>query len=143
MPDAFNYIKNTGGIFLESGLPYKAEFAGCGSSGGLKIAQLSVSRYFSINRVNILFSQIIEKQSLCTGFFLMKQQSKILSTRREFLSVAVDASRWNSYMNGIYQDPIMSTQAPQYNHAVALVGYGNENGIPYYIIKKLMGCIVG
>ena len=55
------------------------------------------------------------------------------------LSTCADSSRWGTYQSGIYQDPVWSKYDVQCNHAVAVVGYGTENGIPYYKIRNTWG----
>jgi len=50
--------------------------------------------------------------------------------------VCVDASGWGSYSSGIFANPNMSTSNPQCSHAVALVGYGTSDEIPYWIVRN-------
>jgi cathepsin L len=47
------------------------------------------------------------------------------------VGVSVDASTWHSYSSGIYNG--CNQQNPDINHAVVLVGYGEENGQKYWI----------
>ena len=51
------------------------------------------------------------------------------------LSVAVDATDdpWQDYTSGIMQ---CSESTTQINHAVVLVGYGEEDGKDYWIVRK-------
>ncbi|VDP70689.1 unnamed protein product [Schistosoma curassoni] len=41
------------------------------------------------------------------------------------------------YKNGIYQS--QSCSSTEVNHAVLIVGYGEENGVQYWIIKNSWG----
>jgi len=49
------------------------------------------------------------------------------------LSIGVDATYWSFYSKGIYDSSCSSTRM---NHGVLLVGYGEEDGVKYWIIKN-------
>jgi hypothetical protein len=51
------------------------------------------------------------------------------------LSVAVDATSWQSYVNGILTNCI----SQQIDHGVLVVGYDDNNSPPYWIVKNSWG----
>jgi len=53
------------------------------------------------------------------------------------ISVSVDASSWGLYQGGIF-DHCNKTN-PDINHAVQLVGYGEENGTKYWLVRNSWG----
>lgn len=50
------------------------------------------------------------------------------------IAVSVDATGWSSYTGGVYAKPL--AESPDINHLVVLVGYGEENGIPYWLVRN-------
>ena len=50
------------------------------------------------------------------------------------IAISVDASNWSKYTGGIFND--CNQENPDINHAVVLVGYGEENGEKYWIIRN-------
>eukprot|EP00128_Syssomonas_multiformis_P016501 Colp12_sorted_trinity150504_noHs@2815 len=50
------------------------------------------------------------------------------------IAVTVDASAWHSYESGIFNGCNQTT--PHLNHAVVLVGYGEEDGEGYWLVRN-------
>jgi len=50
------------------------------------------------------------------------------------ISVSVDATTWSRYRSGIFDG--CNQKNPDGNHAVVLVGYGEENGKKYWIVRN-------
>jgi len=55
------------------------------------------------------------------------------------VSVAVDATTWGLYLSGIFNGPCTTS----IDHAVLVVGYGNQNGVGYWIVRNSWGTTWG
>mmetsp|Transcript_82218 Transcript_82218/g.206897 ORF Transcript_82218/g.206897 Transcript_82218/m.206897 type:complete len:361 (-) Transcript_82218:490-1572(-) len=53
------------------------------------------------------------------------------------VSVSVAASSWGWYSSGIFDG--CSTERPIINHAVVLMGYGEEEGVHYWLVRNSWG----
>ena len=54
------------------------------------------------------------------------------------LAVSIDASadEWVFYKSGVYDAPTCHTAAADLDHGVTLMGYGEEGGVPYWLVKN-------
>ena len=54
------------------------------------------------------------------------------------ISVAIDASHpsFQSYRSGVYYEPSCRSGVLNLDHAVLVVGYGNEDGRDYWLVKN-------
>mmetsp|Transcript_39341 Transcript_39341/g.54921 ORF Transcript_39341/g.54921 Transcript_39341/m.54921 type:complete len:82 (-) Transcript_39341:117-362(-) len=43
---------------------------------------------------------------------------------------------FKAYTGGVYENPDCSSSPDKVNHAVLAVGYGTENGTPYWLVKN-------
>eukprot|EP00286_Rhodomonas_abbreviata_P027737 CAMPEP_0181298364 /NCGR_PEP_ID=MMETSP1101-20121128/5741_1 /TAXON_ID=46948 /ORGANISM="Rhodomonas abbreviata, Strain Caron Lab Isolate" /LENGTH=367 /DNA_ID=CAMNT_0023403377 /DNA_START=29 /DNA_END=1132 /DNA_ORIENTATION=+ len=50
------------------------------------------------------------------------------------IAISVDASNFHSYSSGIFDN--CNQEQPDINHAVTLVGYGEENGAKYWLVRN-------
>lgn len=54
------------------------------------------------------------------------------------LAVSIDASadEWVFYKSGVYDSPTCHTAVADLDHGVTLMGYGEEGGLPFWLIKN-------
>ena len=111
--DAFEYIR-TNGIGIEASYPYTGRDGACRYNPANSVAKIS-------------------------GFErLPSRDEATLRARvdRQPVSVVVDASgAFQAYKAGIFNGPCGNEP----KHAVLIVGYGDEGGTPYWIVKNSWG----
>jgi len=115
MDNAFRYIKENGGIDTESSYPYEGEEDVCRYNPKWKGA--SDIGFVDIESGNELkLKEAVATQGPC--------------------AIAIDAGHesFQFYSHGIYHDNHCSPD--RLDHGVLLVGYGEENGNKYWLIKN-------
>jgi len=118
MDQAFTYIKVNKGIDTEASYPYKAVDGKC-----------------KFNPANVGATD--------NGFHDIEagNEEDLTSAIASVgpISVAIDASQssFQFYHTGVYSD--RGCSSTQLDHGVTAVGYGTENGKPYYIVKNSWG----
>ena len=55
------------------------------------------------------------------------------------MSVGVNANRWFLYRKGIITNDVFDENRQWLNHGVAMVGYGEEDGVEYFLLKNSWG----
>jgi cathepsin F len=118
MENAFNYLKEAGGIMKQSDYKYTARDGTCKFSK-TKVA-LQITGYKSAA------SQDEEEI-----------KSFLYSTGP--LAIAINADPLQFYNGGIIDEDSSSCDPQGLNHGVTLVGYGSENGSDYWVIKNSWG----
>ena len=113
MDTAFEYIKQNGGLAAESNYPYQGQDGVC--------------------------EQQTETTAQITGFQDVThndEQALQIAVSQQPVSVIIAAGGdFQNYESGIFQGYC----GDALNHAVTIVGYGNENGIDYWLIKNSWG----
>lgn len=122
MDQAFLYIKQIGGIELESEYPYDAEQERC---------------HFNKTEVVATVSGCVDVAS--ESETQLKQAVGSVGP----VSVAIDASHqsFQLYKSGVYDEPDCSST--QLDHGVLTVGYGTDQGQDYWIVKNSWGTMWG
>jgi len=117
MDQAFLYVEKNKGIDTETAYPYKAEDEQCVYQA--KSVGAKVTGYTDVKSG--------DETSL---------QSAVATTGP--ISVAIDASSFTFqfYSTGVYDDKQCGNQPGNLDHGVTAVGYGTQDGTPYWLVKN-------
>jgi len=115
---AFEYVKSAGGAGTAVELPYKSYFGETGECQDHLLTEkvVTIGGYEDLpaNDYVALMKALAEHGPV---------------------AISVDASAWQNYHGGIFTDSCGS----DINHAVVLVGYGEENGQKYWKVRNSWG----
>lgn len=119
---AFDYVKNNG-MVAEPDLSYKASDGKCkldrdGPRFKGSVATISNFTTTPSNKYWPLMRAIAEEGPM---------------------TISVDAAGWSSYHSGIFDPDLPSGSNIDIDHAVVLVGYGEENGEKYWLVRNSWG----
>ncbi|KAE9548387.1 hypothetical protein FO519_008401 [Halicephalobus sp. NKZ332] len=117
MGTAYTYAKSNG-IPLESSNPYQARDSSCSSARGSTVKVLGYTQ-LSAKDTSSMMNAIDEGYSL---------------------SIALKSGTYDFmyYNGGILDDPYDCNDSTV-DHAVVIVGYGTDSGIPYWIVRNTWG----
>ncbi|KAB1214948.1 Thiol protease aleurain-like [Morella rubra] len=116
---AFEYIKYNGGLDTEEAYPYTAVDGAC---------------KFSAENVGV---QVIDSVNITLG---AEDELKHAVAIVRPVSVAFQVvTGFRFYKEGVYTSETCGTTPMDVNHAVLAVGYGIEDGVPYWLIKNSWG----
>ncbi|KAL7873636.1 hypothetical protein AOLI_G00127070 [Acnodon oligacanthus] len=118
MDQAFEYVKENGGLNMEESYPYEA-----------------IENVCRFNPTTV--------EATCTGFVdIYKGNEEALQEAVATVgpvSVAIDITQpsFKFYQSGVYDEP--SCRSIDVDHAVLVVGYGTESGQNYWLVKNSWG----
>ena len=115
MDDAFEYVKNAGGIMSEDDYEYRGKRGKCNFDKS-KVA-LKITGFLDISKNEDEIAQVLLENGP--------------------LSVAVNATPFQFYMGGVFAPKKCNPDG--LNHGVTLVGFGEEKGHKFWIIKNSWG----
>ncbi|XP_073289845.1 vanillin synthase-like [Primulina huaijiensis] len=116
---AFEYIKYNGGLDTEDSYPYTGVDGSC--------------KYSSENAV----VKVVDSVNITLG---AEDELKDAVAFARPVSVAFEVvNGFRAYNGGVYTSTSCGNSPTDVNHAVLAVGYGVEDGIPYWLIKNSWG----
>jgi C1A family cysteine protease len=118
MENAFEYIKEAGGIEVGSDYPYHARDQKC---------------QFNKEKVALKVTGFTVKNNMDEG------EMKELLASTGPLAIAMNADPLQFYDGGILDQDADDCDPQGLNHGVTLIGYGNENGKDFWIVKNSWG----
>lgn len=113
---AFDYVAKSDGLFEEFQYPYTEYFgdeSACAVPSG--VSKVQIGGFIKLTPNNYLE--------------LMNAVAKLGP-----IAISVDASDWSAYDSGIFNG--CNQVNPDIDHAVVLVGYGEENGQKYWLVRN-------
>ncbi|KAM7513531.1 hypothetical protein LguiA_003114 [Lonicera macranthoides] len=116
---AFEYIKYNGGLETEDSYPYT------GVDGKCKFSSQNIA------------VQVLESVNITLGAEDELKQAVGLIRPVSVAFEVVDG--FKLYKDGVFSSDICGSSPMDVNHAVLAVGYGVENGVPYWLIKNSWG----
>jgi cathepsin F len=120
MENAFEYLKSAGGVETESDYPYTAEDDTC----AFVIAK-------AVKDVKVV-DKVVNKE-------MDEKEMKEFLFKNGPLAIALNAIPLQTYTSGILDLDAHACNPQELNHGVTLVGYGNEGGKDFWIVKNSWG----
>ncbi len=127
--NAFNWLKENGGIMSEDDYPYVARKRACKSDPSKYVKGLKVTGYKKLGNCQEQWCPVDEKE---IKTFLLKTGP---------LAIALNGDSLQWYTEGIIDDDEWDCDPEGMNHAVVLVGYGHdkEEDLDFWIVRNSWG----
>ena len=125
---AFDYVMNAGGLARDVDYPYTS---GKGATGTCD-APLPEASGGTV-------AAWAYTQPACQGFRACTEDSAAMaSVLHEYggISIAIDASSWNTYRGGVMTESSCSSSPRKMDHAVQVVGYDFDAEKPYWLVRN-------
>lgn len=121
----YNHARDKGGITVQANRPYRGvATAGCNTATaratGSKTSKFTVVK---ANDENAMKEALVNNGPLYVTFY----------TGEDFFA----------YKSGVYTDKTNSCSGKSNNHGVLAVGYGNQDGVDYWLVKNSWGTAWG
>lgn len=123
----FKYLQDTGKAYREKCYPYKDRRSYCGVRSGLD-SNCEVNPSLSSSRP-IKFKVLTNEQDILYHVAKTGPVVTAVQTTKDLLY----------YAKGIIDDRRCSNKRDDVDHAFLIVGYGEEKGVPYWLIKNSWG----
>ncbi|GMI55447.1 hypothetical protein ScalyP_jg3441 [Parmales sp. scaly parma] len=126
--NAFDQIKTWGGMCTEADYPYTS---GTGNTGTCT-SPLPTHTIGTIGEWGY-------STTPCQGFKACTEDADAtIAALKQYgpISIAVDASGWNTYKGGVLTADSCSSSPRKMDHAVQLVGYNADDANPYWVVRN-------
>ena len=120
---AFEYVRYAKGLSEEFSYPYAGKDATCRYAPGINSTIVGATVYKSFNVTEG------DEDSIMA----------IVATKGPVSIAFQVASDFRLYHSGVYSSTQCKNGTQDVNHAVLVVGYGTEQGVPYWLIKNSWG----
>ena len=127
MESAFDWIKQNGGIMRQADYPYTGTKGNCRADSS-RYVPMRVTGYKKLKGATSDFWSPVNEDEVKE--FLYETGP---------LAIALNADPLQTYSSGILDRSSSQCPISGINHAVTIVGYGNENGTDFWIVKNSWG----
>ena len=131
MEYAYTYIQKTGGIESYEDYPYVGEVQTCKADKSKYDSDVVISGWEKLGDPDVLIARLDE------------EEMKEFLYEKGPVGIILNSILLRQYTGGIIDVDDSECSPSRLNHAVTLVGYGTEDGVPYWIIRNSFGSYWG
>ncbi|KAF9412244.1 hypothetical protein HW555_009187 [Spodoptera exigua] len=137
MTSAFSSMIELGGLESETDYPYVGQAQSCQFQAGKAAVRLT-----GCNNYNIQSQERLKKYIKNRTSFTIHVTPTFLTLYIKWTNIySVKSAGFHLYTGGVMNDQDCNTG--EVNHAILLVGYGTENGMPYWLAKNSWDTVFG